>query len=188
MDFGRKVNQKGASPVEIKSWEGNVLFALGTAKTITELLVAAVKARTDLYGANLYGANLYGADLYGANLRGAENADLVIAQTQFIPTEGGFIGWKKCRDGAIVKLGISSRAKRSHGSERKARCSRAKVLAIWDSQGKAISEAVSQFDRTFVYRVGEIVEPKNGWDEDRWNTCGAGIHFYITREEAKAHA
>lgn len=27
----------------------------------------------------------------------------------------------------------------------------------------------------------------DAWDEDRWNTCGHGIHFYITRLEAEAH-
>jgi hypothetical protein len=36
------------------------------------------------------------------------------------------------------------------------------------------------------YRVGETVTP-DGFDEDRWNTCGQGIHFYLTRQEAEAH-
>jgi hypothetical protein len=38
----------------------------------------------------------------------------------------------------------------------------------------------------FTYTVGKTAKP-DGFDEDRWNTCGQGIHFYITREEAEAH-
>ncbi len=158
--------------------------------------------RANLSGANLYGANLHraklrranlsgadlrGADLYGADLRGAENADLTIARLQFIPTEGAFIGWKMCRDGAIVKLGISKDAKRSHGSERKCRCSMAKCLAIWRADGTEINEARSLHDESFVYRVGKVITP-SGFDEDRWNTCGEGLHFYITRAEAEANS
>ena len=40
---------------------------------------------------------------------------------------------------------------------------------------------------SLIYRVGQMVEPANGFDENRWKTCGAGIHFYLTREEAEAH-
>jgi hypothetical protein len=36
------------------------------------------------------------------------------------------------------------------------------------------------------YRKGEVVTP-DGFDEDRWNTCGRGIHFYLTRIEAENH-
>ena len=140
----------------------------------------------NLRGADLSEANLREADLRGANLRGAKNADLAIARLQFIPTEGAFIGWKMCRDGAIVKLGISKEAKRSHGSERKCRCSMAKCLAIWRADGTETDEARSLHNENFVYRVGKVITP-SGFDEDRWNTCGEGLHFYITRAEAEAH-
>jgi hypothetical protein len=142
----------------------------------------------DLSGANLSGAYLSGANLSSANLSGAEDIPaMAIAQMQFIPTEGAFIGWKKCRNGLIVKLGISASAKRNHGSERKCRCSKAKCLAIFDRDGNAISEATSEYDASFVYRVGKVVKPANGFDDDRWNTCGAGIHFFLTRLEAEAY-
>ena len=42
---------------------------------------------------------------------------------------------------------------------------------------------ISQHDRDFIYRVGEFVEVDN-FDEDRWNECSTGIHFFITRQEA----
>ena len=57
--------------MDLKSVTGTVLFSLETAKTILELVQAAIKARANLYGANLRGANLRGANLYGANLDGA---------------------------------------------------------------------------------------------------------------------
>ena len=142
----------------------------------------------DLSGADLRCADLSGADLRGAYLRGAKDIPAIaLAQIQFIPTEGAFTGWKRCRNGAIVKLGISTSAKRSHGSGRKCRCSKAKCLAIFDRDGNAISEATSEYDASFVYRVGKVVKPSNGFDEDRWNTCGAGIHFFLTRLEAEAY-
>jgi hypothetical protein len=37
------------------------------------------------------------------------------------------------------------------------------------------------------YHKGEIVIPENGFDEDRWNVCSAGIHFFLTRTEAEAY-
>ena len=141
----------------------------------------------NLEGVNLSGANLEGANLSGANLRGAKNADKVLAMIQFIPTEGAFIGWKKCRDGRIVKLAIGRNAKRSHGTERKCRCSVAKVLLITTAEGIECDEAVSEHDATFIYRKGAIVRPIYPFDEDRWNTCGSGIHFYLTKIEAENH-
>ena len=161
--------------MELKNIYGAVIFALESAKTLAELVRAARVA-----GANLYGADLYGADLRGADLYGANNAALVIARLQFIPVEGEFVGWKKTQEG-IVKLLIPADAKRSHGTERKCRCSKAVVLET--PNGKI---AHSLHDAKFKYKQGATVEP-DGFDEDRWNTCGQGIHFYLTREEAEAY-
>ena len=41
----------------------------------------------------------------------------------------------------------------------------------------------SKYDRTFIYRVGETASVCD-FDENRWNECAPGIHFFITREEA----
>ncbi len=61
----------------------NAVIFSAEVETVKELVLSAMAARIDLYGANLYGADLYGADLsgadlYGANLRGANlyGADL----------------------------------------------------------------------------------------------------------------
>ena len=57
--------------MDIKTIGGTVLFSLETAKTVMELVVAAVMAKKDLRGADFRGADLRGADLRGACLTGA---------------------------------------------------------------------------------------------------------------------
>ena len=147
----------------------------------------------DLFGANLRGANLFGADLFGANLRGADlsgaKSDERTAMYHLAcPEEGAFIGFKKCwayeGEGVIVKLEIPEDAKRSSATTRKCRCSKAKVISITGIEsGKEYDLAFSQHNIKFVYRVGETVVP-DGFDEDRWNECSNGIHFFITKQEA----
>ena len=149
----------------------------------------------DLCGANLCGANLCnadlcGANLCGANLRGAKNTDKTAwdAYTAFYPLQcpetGSFIGYKKAAD-KIVMLEICADAKRSSATSRKCRCSKAKVLSITNLDGSesGLSEIESDYDEDFIYCVGETVEVPD-FDENRWNECTAGIHFFITREEA----
>ena len=177
--------------MELKSIYGNVIFALEGAKTVLEVVKAALEAKKDLSGANLSGAvlldanlsdaNLSGANLRGANLRGAKNAGVAIARIQFIPEEGSFIAWKKCRNSVIVKLNIPEDAKRSHGTERKCRASFADVLEVIGSE-----MGISLHDGKTEYRAGQRVTP-DSFDENRWNTCGNGIHFYLTRVEAENH-
>ena len=168
----------------------------------------------NLSGANLYGANLYGANLRGANLSGADlreanfreanlsganlyEADLRLAKNipsyvcrLVCPEEGSFIGFKKARTTvpdfreAIVKLLITEDAKRSSATTRKCRCDKAKVISITSLDGKEnFTTAYSYYDRIFQYTVGQTVIIDD-FDEDRWNECSTGVHFFITREEA----
>ena len=150
----------------------------------------------DLYGADLRGANLYGADLRGADLRGADlrganlyGADLRGAKNiPFIPYScpdfGSFIGYKKA-SGYIVELEILADARRCSATSRKCRCDKAKVLSIQNIDGTIadIKQVSSDYNQDFIYTVGEIVEEPN-FDEDRWNECSKGIHFFINRQEA----
>ena len=143
--------------------------------------------RADLWGAdlqraNLQGANLQGANLRGANLQGAKNAELALAQTSHIPAEGAFVAWKKCQEGVIVKLLIPEDAKRSHGTGRKCRASHVVVLDVIGAE-----EGISSFDPSVKYRKGETVS-SDKWDEDRWNECSFGIHFFLHRLEAEAYS
>lgn len=131
-------------------------------------------------------AYLREAYLREAYLRGTyvENAIIMLLSPLVCPEEGAFIGWKKCKDNAIVKLLIPEDAKRSSAYGRKCRCSKAIVLEITGKNGKPLKKAKSQYDNEFEYRVGETVQPTKPFDEDRWNECASGIHFFITKQEA----
>ena len=134
----------------------------------------------DLRGANLRGADLRGADLSDADLRGAEGIAIAC------PSDGAFTAWKKLHNGAIAKLLIPENAKRSSATGRKCRCDRALVLAIYDRDGNAIESETSARTPGFVYKVGEHIVP-DSFDDDRWNECSHGIHFFITRTEAEEY-
>ena len=150
--------------------------------------------RANLCGANLGGANLRGADLYGADLRGADlyKADLRGAENvPFIPYScpdfGMFIGYKKA-SGYIVELEIPEDAKRLSATTKKCRCDKAKVLRILNTDKTIadITEVKSNYDNSFIYKVGEVVSVDN-FDEDRWNECSTGIHFFINFQEAVSY-
>ena len=168
-------------------------------------LYGANLSGADLYGANLYGANLSGANLYGANLSGANLYGANLSGAYYIekaknlfypiacPESGSFIGWKKARikdngGECIVKLEICEDAMRSSATGRKCRCSKATVLEVQDLGGNVLEQAaVSDRDSYFQYIPGTVVSVPD-FDENRWNECSTGIHFYITREEAVRHA
>lgn len=144
----------------------------------------------NLSGANLHGAYLGSADFRSANLN---NADLSGTKNMMYipmacPEEGSFIGFKKAvyaGKNYIVKLEILADALRSSATSRKCRCNKAKVLEIQNVDGsKANIDVVhSTCDPSFQYKTGQIVEePK--YDNNRFNECSKGIHFFINRQEA----
>ena len=59
------------------------------------------------------------------------------------------------------------------------------MLAITNLDGSesGLTEVRSNYSKEFIYRVGETVEVPD-FDDNRWNECAAGIHFFITRDEA----
>ena len=151
-------------------------------------LSGADLSSTDLCRANLSGANLRDADLFfaylhRANLTGATLTDVKNFPNipMACPTEGSFIGWKYAGN-YIVKLEIPEDAKRSSGTSIECRCNKAKVLAIEHPDGTSanVTEVYSDYDPYFWYRVGEIVTVDN-FDDNRFNECVPGIHFYMDR-------
>lgn len=154
----------------------------------------------DLSYANLRGANLSGANLKGANLSHAAMKEAILSYTYLrgaknlpyipmvCPEEGAFIGWKQAKvEGRyiIVKLEIPASAKRSSATTRKCRCDKAKVLEIYNFDRTVAEErkCYSHYDNSFIYEVGKIVKVDD-FDEDRWNECSRGIHFFMSRQEA----
>ena len=132
----------------------------------------------DLTGANLKNANLRGADLQNTDLSNVKNfPDIPMA----CPSEGSFIGWKTAC-GYIIKLEIPEDVKRSSGTGIKCRCDKAKVLAIENLDGTPadVTEVPSDYDKNFIYKVGETVTVDN-FDDNRFNECAPGIHFFMVR-------
>ena len=123
------------------------------------------------------------------------------------PETGSFIGykivskyiWFKDEVSAlcILKLEIPEDAKRSSSIGKKCRCDKAKVLRAYDyikySETNDLRKSIvakkeadtfySKFDPKFRYYTGKTVSVDN-FDDDRWNECSSGIHFFMTMEEA----
>ena len=160
---------------EIKNrWNGELIFSIET-DSWRLAVEAAIKAKADLRYANLSSANLS-----YANLSETKNAELALAQIAILPSDGPLFGWKKCRDNVLVKLFIPSKARRSHGSGRKCRAERAKVIEVIGAE-----KGISIYSSSTVYEVGKWVRCDQ-WNENRWQECDGGIHFFIQRAEAEA--
>ena len=138
---------------------------------------------TDLSNADLSYSNLSNADLRYANLSNIKINYRTLGYHLACPEEGSFIGYKKANK-HLIKLLILEDSKRSSATTLKCRCDKAKVLSITNIKtGKEISEIASDYDKNFIYKVGKIVEVKD-FNEDRWNECSTGIHFFINKESA----
>ena len=173
--------------IEIKNrYTGTVIFSLDEdGLTIKRTVEKAVEAKIDLNSADLSGAYLNSAYLRGANLRGAKDIHYPLA----CPSDGDFVGWKKLTtqdfDAYLVKMRIPADAKRSSATTHKCRCEFAEVLAI-EPIGDAPQVQTIDHDaygHITTYTVGQIVRPDK-WDENRWNECSNGIHFFCDREAA----
>lgn len=123
-------------------------------------------------------------DFYGADLLNVRYDECTGFFALVCPEEGSFIGYKKA-NGHIVKLRITEDALRSSATSRKCRCSKAEVLSITtlDGEDDGLTSIPSNYDSDFIYRVGTTVEVED-FETDRWDECAAGIHFFITRQEA----
>ena len=150
-------------------------------------LKGASLRRSDLRGANISGANLYAAVLENALLDNVVSDEKTLYFSLHCPKSGAFIGYKKCVNDLIVKLLIPSDALRVSSTLRCCRCSKAKVLEISNfNKTEFYSEAWSLVDNDFCYKIGEWVVVEN-FNKDRWFDSTTGIHFWMTRDEAKKY-
>lgn len=147
---------------------------------------------TALRYCDMTGCNIKGADLYCAVLEYAILDDIKSDETTkwfrlHCPETGAFLGYKKCVNDRLVQLLIPADAKRTSATLPSCRCNKAKVLTIKSfDYSQRFDEAWSLVDENFVYRVGDWVEVKD-FNEDRWMDSTTGIHFWMSREEAKAY-
>lgn len=183
--------------IEIKNIDGKVLFAHECKdntikKTVEEAvkkdvllcdadlcgadLYAAYLREARLFTANLHGANLNDTNFYKANLLNAKNINLPLV----CPSEGAFICWKNVNN-CLVKLLISEDAKRGSATTNKCRCDKAKVLEIVNLKtNEQLNNIIRYNFARCKYTVGEMVYP-NKFDDNRWNECSNGIHFFINK-------
>lgn len=138
---------------------------------------------SNLSNANLSNANLSNADLSSANLKDIKTNIHTIGYNLACPEKGSFIGYKKA-SGCLIELLILEDAKRSSASTAKCRCDKAKVLEIRDIKtGKKVNKVNSDYNVNFIYEVGEIIHVDD-FDNNRWNECSTGIHFFVNKENA----
>ena len=136
----------------------------------------------NLRGANLDGADLSRANLSDANLRYAKNIPYIPLEC---PSDGAFVGWKKVNN-VLIKLEIPEDARRSSATTKKCRCDKAKVLGFYNALGTEeldITELVNDKYEKCKYVKGEMVYP-DFFDENRWNECSHGIHFFVNKQDA----
>ena len=144
-------------------------------------LEGSILSYANLKDANLAGAHLNGAVLNAAHLNGAKNIPYIPLSC---PSEGAFIGWKKVNNEYLVKIQIPEDARRCSATTRKCRCDKAMVLDITSLDGnKHYDEVTNNRYNETIYKVGEFVYP-DSFDENRWNECSNGIHFFINKEDA----
>ena len=174
-------------------FNSNLSYAdFGNASLVGAYLPHSNLTRADFRGANLGWADLrscvfYDTDLRDcnfmyANLRGSKYVPYIPFQC---PSDGAFVGWKKVNN-VLIKLEIPADAKRSSATTNKCRCDKAKVLGFYDSLGSEeldITELVNDKYGKCKYVKGEMVYP-DFFDENRWNECSHGIHFFVNKQDA----
>jgi hypothetical protein len=167
-------------------------------------------SRCDMHGVTFKYCHFYNCDFEEAELppffhpNTMEGCINIPYMPMVCPEEGEFIGYKIASSeqrpsllpssampyenegpaNVLVTLKIPFDARRSSAGGRKCRCDKAKIIGL-EFFGKHEGEniAYSKFDARFEYHVGEEISVPF-FDENRWNECSTGIHFFINRKEA----
>lgn len=145
--------------------------------------------RCSFTSTNLCFTNLTKASICSCDMRDMETNEATMGFHNTCPEEGAFIGWKRVRDNKFVKLWISDEARRSSSTSRKCRCDKAFVLGIYDENKMFlpnVTRVYSIHDESFVYEVNKVAHVDD-FNENRWQECASGIHFFMTFEEAKQY-
>lgn len=126
------------------------------------------------------------AYLEGANLR-----DAYLPHYLIVPQEGEFLGYKFARrksgSGVLLTLRILGTSQRvSSLVGRKCRASEVVAIKAEDQDGNEITgeDFTSTHDEKFVWKLNEVTKPES-FDADIRLECAPGLHFYITKDEAR---
>ena len=158
----------------------------------------------NLTEASFEGADLDGASFARANLTDANLQDTNIVTTEFdntvgvypvCPEEGEFTGWTLAEefDGTeyLLRVSVPWTARRSSGTTR--RC-RAEALSVDEVISLDTEKSygfpypyITLKNRDFKLRLGETSTDEN-FEVDRFKTSSTDLYFWISKEEALAHA
>jgi len=159
---------------------------LGDANLAGVNLRWAILEGATLVGANLQSADLRGADLRGADLRGADLEGAILPQNwQIVPPVGqSFTAFKKVRGEIVLELLIPGSAARTSSLIGR-KCRTNEALVVGNAHGVANNTGIyeSLYDSHFTYEVGKVASEPS-FDPDIRVECAAGIHFFMTKEEA----
>ena len=120
-----------------------------------------------MYTSNTSWASFEGTDLTGADFHasGIEIDDLAKSVGGTIqtmcPEEGSFIAWWCGDKGETIKLMIPEEANRRTVSDEFCSAEMVDVLAIFDSEGNEVEDAVDIDDEDIIYHKGERIAGKN---------------------------
>lgn len=164
----------------------------GDASLVGTYLVYSNLTKANLRGANLCRSDLRSCVFYHTDLRFCNFIHANFIGSNYIPyiplqcpSDGAFVGWKKVNN-VLIKLEIPADAQRSSATTNKCRCDKAKVLGFYNTLGTEeldITELVNDKYEKCKYVKGEMVYP-DFFDEDRWNECSHGIHFFVNKQDA----
>ena len=153
---------------------------LGEANLYEAILWGANLGEADLRGANLCGADLREANLRRADLREANLCEANLSPFSIVPLEGSFIAWKKTSTG-VIKIKVPAKARRI--SSLVGRKCRASFVHVLSGPGCGGDSPTSM--NKLKYDIGSI-QYADSFNDDIRIECAAGIHFFMTKEEAEA--
>lgn len=147
-------------------------------------------------GADLDGASFAQANLTEVSLEDAQNIDLAefdntIGIYPVCPTEGSFIGWTIGEDfegeECLVEVYIPGWVKRNSGTTRKCRAEALVVKSLERLKDGCNPYKVSLRFRDYILSMDRLTQDSN-FEVDRFKASSTDLYFWISKEEALAHA
>ena len=184
-------NLRGADFSCANAWsanfnETNCKDALFLSANLTE----ASFEGADLDGASFAQANLTEANLQDTNIITAE-FDNTVGIYPICPTEGEFTGWTIGEDfegnECLVEVSIHTWAQRSSGTTRKCRAEVLYIESIERLKDGYDPIEVTLKNRDYILTEKEIAQDDD-YETDRFKTSSTDLYFWISKEEALAHA
>ena len=160
------------------------------------LFLSANLTEASFEGADLEGTSFAQANLTEASLEDAQNIDLsefdkTVGIYPVCPTEGEFTGWTIGEDfkgnECLVEVFIPAWADRSSGTTRKCRAEALVIKSLERLKDGCNPFGVSLRFRDYVLTKNDVMRDNN-FEVDRFKTSSTDLYFWISKEEALAHA